>query len=214
MELKLSDYAREHADECCLKFSFKSTSYLREMQDKYEFYGESYLSKEVKGENYIEHYYDKKYNLDCLQNAEDINKEVTLILAAQEAEDKVMLEMQQKRLYTFADTLKYHMDRKRITVDELVERSGLSDTTIKKYRAGASNPPIENVMAICIGLNLPKTYSIHLLKTCSYTLGDSPRDRAYKLCLDYDGGTLLLWNRILDACNQQRIPDQRNQKIS
>lgn len=64
-ELKLSDYAREHADECCLKFSFKSTSYLKEMQDKYEFYGESYLSKEVKGENYVEHYYDKDYKAGC-----------------------------------------------------------------------------------------------------------------------------------------------------
>lgn len=213
-ELKLSDYAREHADECCLKFSFKSTSYLQEMQDKYEFYGESYLSKEVKGDNYVEHYYDKNFNLNCLQNADDISKEVAVIFEAQEAEDKVMLEMQQKRLTTFADTLIYHMDRKDIKVEELVERSGLSDTTIKKYRAGTSNPPIENVMAVCIGLNLPKAYSIHLLKTCSYTLGDSPRDRAYKLCLDYDEGTLELWNRILDACHQSRIPDRKNQKTT
>lgn len=213
-ELKLSDYAREHADECCLKFSFKSTSYLKEMQDKYEFYGESYLSKEVKGENYVEHYYDKDYNLDCLQNADEISKEVALIIEAQEAEDKVMLEMQQKRLTAFADTLIYHMDRKHITVDDLVERSGLSDTTIKKYRAGTSNPPIENAMAVCIGLNLPKAYSKHLLKTCSYTLGDSPRDRAYKVCLDHDEGTLELWNRILDAFHQPRIPNLRNQKTA
>jgi len=184
------------------------------MQDKYEFYGVSYLSKEVKGENYVEHYYDKDFNHNCLQKADDINKEVTLILEAQEAEDKVMLEMQQKRLYAFADTLIYHMDRKKITVDDLVERSGLSDTTIKKYRAGTSNPPIENAMAVCIGLNLPKAYSIHLLRTCSYTLGDSPRDRAYKLCLDHDEGTLELWNRILDACHQPRIPNLRNQKTA
>lgn len=46
-ELKLSPYARKFANECCLKFSFQSTSYLKEIQDKYEFYGESYLSKEV-----------------------------------------------------------------------------------------------------------------------------------------------------------------------
>ncbi len=213
-ELKLSDYAREHADECCLKFSFKSTSYLREMQDKYEFYGESYLSKEVKGENYVEHYYDKDFNLDCLQNADDINKEVALIIEAQEAEDKVKLEMQQKHLTAFAETLIYHMNRKRITVDDLVERSGLSDTTIKNYRAGKKNPPIENVMAVCIGLNLPKAYSIHLLGTCSYTLGESPRDRAYKVCLDHDEGTLLQWNMILDAFHQPRIPNLRNQKTA
>lgn len=212
-ELKLSDYGREHADECCLKFSFKSTSYLQELQDKYEFYGESYLSKEVKSENYVEHYYDKNFNFDCLQNADELNKEIAIIMEAQKAQDKVMLEMQQKRLISFADTLIYHMDRKHITVDDLVERSGLSDTTIKNYRAGKKNPPIENIMAVCIGLNLPKAYSIHLLQTCSHTLGESPRDRAYKLCLDYSDGTLMQWNMILDACHQPNIPNLRNQKI-
>ncbi len=211
-ELKLSPYAREFANECCLKFSFQSTSYLREMQDKYEFYGESYLSKEVKSENYVEHQYNKDFNLDCLQNAEDLKKEVAKIKAAYEAEDKVKLEMMQNHCNSFADTLLYHMDRKHITVDDLVERSGLSDTTIKKYRAGTSNPPIENAMAVCIGLNLPKAYSLHLLGTCSYMLGDSPRDRAYKVCLDYDDGTLMQWNMILDAFGQPHIPNLRNQK--
>ena len=211
-ELKLSPYAREFANECCLKFSFQSTSYLREMQDKYEFYGESYLSKEVKSENYVEHQYNKDFNLDCLQNAEDLKKEVAKIKAAYEAEDKVKLEMMQNHCNSFADTLLYHMDRKHITVDDLVERSGLSDTTIKKYRAGTSNPPIENAMAVCIGLNLPKAYSLHLLGTCSYMLGDSPRDRAYKVCLDYDDGTLMQWNMILDAFGQPHIPNFRNQK--
>lgn len=213
-ELKLSDYAREHADECCLKFTFKSTSYLREMQDKYEFYGESYLSKEVKSENYVEHEYDKDFNQKSLQNADDLGKEIDLILEAQEKQDAVMLEMQQKRLKAFWEVLTYHMDRKNITVEQLAERSELSDTTIKNYRAGKKTPPIENVMAVCIGLNLPRVYSEHLLKTCSYTLGDSPRDRAYNLCLDYSEGTITQWNMILEKCHQPGIPDRRNQKVS
>ncbi|MCR4638250.1 helix-turn-helix transcriptional regulator [Ruminococcus sp.] len=212
VELELSDYACEHADECCLVFSFKSTSYLREMQDKYEFYGESYLSKEVKSENYVEHYYDKNFNQDCLQNADELKKEIAAILKAQEKEDNVFLEMQQNHLTTFGATLEYHRKRKKhITLEQLAERSGLSVTTIKNYRSGKSVPPIENVMAVCIGLNLPKAYSLHLLKTCSYSLGDSPRDRAYRLCLDYDEGTLEQWNMILAACSQPMIPDNRNQ---
>lgn len=98
----------------------------------------------------LKSYLQENY-MDCLQNADEISKEVALILEAQEAEDEVLLEMRQKRLTAFADTLIYHMDRKHITVDDLVERSGLSDTTIKNYRAGKKNPPIENVMAVCIG---------------------------------------------------------------
>lgn len=211
-ELKLSDYAREHVDECCLIFSYRSTSYLNGIQDKYEFYGESYLSKEVKSENYVEHYYDKDFNFNCIQSAEKICEEVAAIKAAQEAEDNVKLEMIQNHCNNFADTLIYHMDRKHITVEDLMERSGLSDTTIKKYRAGTSNPPIENVMAVCIGLNLPKAYSKHLLATCSYTLGDSPRDRAYSVCVDHDDGTREQWNLILEAYGQPPIPNLRNQK--
>ena len=147
-----------------------------------------------------------------VQKAEELNKEIAIILKAQEEEDNVFLEMQQKRLTTFGETLEYHRNRKNhITLEQLAERSGLSVTTIKNYRSGKSVPPIENVMAVCIGLNLPKAYSLHLLKTCSYTLGDSPRDRAFRLCLDYDEGTLELWNKILAACSQPAIPDNRNQ---
>lgn len=168
VELTLSNYACEHADECCLIFSFRSTSYINGIQDKYEFYGESYLSKEVKGENYVEHYYDPNFNFNCLQKAEELNKEIAIILKAQEEEDNVFLEMQQKRLTTFGETLEYHRNRKNhITLEQLAERSGLSVTTIKNYRSGKSVPPIENVMAVCIGLNLPKAYSLHLLTRIS-----------------------------------------------
>lgn len=211
-KLKLTDYAREHANECCIAFSYRSSSYLKDMQDKYEFYGESYLSKEVKRENYVEHTYDKNFNFNCLQNEEELSEEIKYSLAAKEAEEQVLLDIAQKGLTSFAETLTYHMDRKKITIDELSERSGLSDTTIKNYRNGSSQPPIENVMAICIGLNLPKTYSNHLLETCSFTLGKSRRDRAYRFCLDYDDGTIVQWNKILDEFGVPNIPDRRNQK--
>ena len=113
----------------------------------------------------------------------------------------------------FASTLTFHMDRKDITIDQLVERSELSDTTIKKYRSGeVPNPPIENVMAVCIGLNLSKKYCEHLLSTASYSLGCSQRDNAYRFLLDYTDGTLLQWNSILDAFKIPHIPNKRGQK--
>ena len=114
---------------------------------------------------------------------------------------------------SFADALTYHMDWKKITVDDLVERSGLSDTTIKNYRAGKiPQPPIENVMAVCIGLNLSKVLALDLLSKASYQLGENPRDVAYKFLLDYSDGTLHQWNLILDAFGQPNIPNIRNQK--
>jgi transcriptional regulator with XRE-family HTH domain len=208
--LILTDYAREHADECCLVFSWRSTSYLKDM---YEFYGQAYLNKEVTADYYVEHTYDKDFNFNCVQTAESIMAAVKDFSVAHDVEKQILTDMMQRRCETFSTALTYHMDRKKITVDDLVERAGLSDTTIKNYRAGkVQQPPIENVMAICIGLNLPKTLAVNLLSTASYNLNDSPRDRAYKFLLDYSDGTLQQWNMILDAFNQPHIPYIRNQK--
>lgn len=214
VKFRLTDYAREHADECCLKFSFRSTSYLREMQDKYEFYGESYLSKEVKTENYVEHYYDKNFNLKPQQSISEIREAVAAYNASNDRAKQVQIELLQNNCNSFAEVLVYHMDRKKITIDQLVERSGLSDTTIKNYRSGAKNPPIENVMAVCIGLNLPREYSEDLLHRAGYDLNDTPQRRAYNFLLDYDDGTLEQWNLILDAFHQPHIPYRRNQKTA
>ena len=214
-ELKLTDYAREHADECCLVFSFRSTSYLKGIQDKYEFYGESYLSKEVKSDNYVEHYYDKHFNNSITQTASEVREQVAIYLASAQKVKDVNLELMQKGCDNFADMLLYHMDRKGIKIDELVERADLSDTTIKNYRSGdVPNPPIENVMAICIGLNLSKEYCLEMLRVAGYTLNDSLKHIAYKYLLDYTDGTIIQWNMILDAFGQPHIPYKRNQKTT
>lgn len=208
--LQLSDYAREHADECCLIFDWSSTSQLK---DEYEFYGQAYLSQEVSAAHSLEYTYDKDFNNKYKQPISEIREEVAKYGAALDEEKKIRIEMMQKDCDTFADALIYHMDRKNITVEDLMERSGLSDTTIKNYRAGKKNPPIENVMAVCIGLNLSRTLSIDLLGKASYHLGtDTKRDRAYNFCLDYTDGTIIQWNKILDAFEVPHIPNTRNQK--
>ena len=213
-ELKLSRYAEEHADECCLIFNWKSISYLNEVKEPYEFYGQSFLSKDVSAAAYIEYTYDKEFNLKYNQSPDCIAEAVAQYNAARDAEKQVKIELLQNNCETFADALIYHMDRKDIKIDQLVERSGLSDTTIKNYRSGAKKPPIENVMAVCIGLNLPRRYSEDLLERAGYKLNDSPQGRAYNFCLGYDDGTILQWNQILEAFGQPSIPKNWNQKIT
>lgn len=208
--LVLSDYAREHADECCIVFSWKSTSYWK---DECEFYGQAYLSKEVTAEPYVEYTYDKDFNDKSKQSVDKIREAVAAYQAALKKDNEVQIEMMKQCCNDFATTLTFHMDRKHITIDQLVERSELSDTTIKKYRSGeVETPPIENVMAVCIGLNLKKEYCEHLLSKASYSLGTTKRDNAYRFLLDYTDGTLLQWNTILDAFDVPHIPYKRGQK--
>lgn len=208
IRLVLSSYAREHADECCLVFSWQGKTKLKE---QFEFYGQAFLCKDVSADSYVEHSYDKNFNEKCLQTAEDISLEVDKYMKAMDAHNKTLNEL--SKYTTFAEALKYHMERKKISVEVLAERSGLSDTTIKNYRSGEVNPPIENVMAVCIGLNLSKVYSFNLLEFADYSIDrDSPRNRAYKFLLDYSDGTLEQWNQILDSFHQPHIPNKRNQR--
>lgn len=208
VRLVLSSYAREHAEECCLVYSWRGKTRLKK---KFEFYGQAFLCKDVSADSYVEHSYDKNFNEKCLQTAEDISLEVDKYMKAMDAHNKTLNEL--SKYTTFAEALKYHMERKKISVEVLAERSGLSDTTIKNYRSGEVNPPIENVMAVCIGLNLSKVYSFNLLEFADYSIDrDSPRNRAYKFLLDYSDGTLEQWNQILDFFHQPHIPNKRNQR--
>lgn len=208
-EFRLLPYAREHADECCLIFNWKSTSYLK---DEYEFYGQAYLSREVTAENVIEYSYDKNFNANYKQTQEAINEEAAKYNAALDEGVRVKIDMMQKGCNTFADALIYHMDRKNIGIDDLVERTGLSDTTIKNYRSGKTIPQIDNVMTVCIGLNLSRDLALDLIKKANCSIeADTRQNRAYRMCLDYTDGTIDQWNMILDAFHVPHLPNLRNQ---
>lgn len=210
VKLVLSNYAKEHAEECCLIYSLQSNSYLQEQGVEYN---DGYLNKEVSADSYVEYSYDKNFNLKSLQSSEEIKSVIDKFTEEVSKENTVMKDMIVNGCNSFGDTLTFHMDRKNINVDELAERSGLSDTTIKKYRSGkTSNPPIENVMAICIGLNLKKSYANDMLSKCSYSLNNSSRDLAYRFLLEnHTDGTLEQWNMILDAFKQPHIPNKKGQ---
>lgn len=54
----LTDYAREHVDECCLIFDWESVS---GRKDDGGFYGQCYLSKDISVDNRIEHDYNPDF---------------------------------------------------------------------------------------------------------------------------------------------------------
>lgn len=205
-EYELTDYAREHVDECCLIFNWESIS------GKYDdggFYGQCYLSKDVSVQNRIEHTYDPKFESN--QTTESLADQIAKYKAAFAAEDDILSELHSKR--TFSETLIYHMDRKKITVEELQFRSGISGTTIKKYRAGTSKPDIENAMALFIGLNLPEKYCDHMLRTLKISLDDTDlQDKVYRVLIrEHSDGNLDQWNEILREFGLSEIPNTRNQ---
>lgn len=206
-EYDLTLYARNHVDECCLIFNWCS----RYGENDYDgFYGQCYLSKDVSAQNRIEHTYDKNFKNN--QTIESIAAEVAMYRKAFDAEEKVLREVPNN----FSEALKYHMRRKNISVEELAERSNLSVTTIKNYRAGKKTPDMENIMAVFIGLNLTERYCKHMLRTLGRTLDDmDDRQKVYLILIrEHSDGNIDQWNQILDAFGLDPIPNRRNQKSS
>lgn len=206
-KFELTEYAREHVDECCLIFNWESISGTSDMDG---FYGQCYLSKDVSAENRVEHYYDDFFENN--QTTEALAEQIRKLKAMFKDEEKVIKELPDE----FPLTLIYHMDRKKVTVENMSARSGLSSTTIKNYRSGKKKPDIDNLMAVFIGLNLPENYCNHLLETLNMTLPEkNMKQKAYRFLIrEHSDGTLEQWNTILDQFDLPHIPNTRNQTVA
>ncbi|KSV58132.1 helix-turn-helix domain-containing protein [Acetivibrio ethanolgignens] len=203
-DYELTDYAREHVDECCLIFDWESIS---GGKDDGGFYGQCYLSKDITVDNRIEHAYDPFFENN--QSVEEMAKAAADYKAMYAEEERILSETPNN----FSEALIYHMDRKHVTVDDLAATSGLSTTTIKKYRAGKVTPNIDNIMAVFIGMNLGPAYCEDLLDLAEISLSKrTDKGRAYKtLIQEYTDGSLDQWNAFLKEYGLESIPNKRNQ---
>lgn len=203
---ELTEYASDHADECCLIFNWKS---LYGKIDEGGFYGRCYLNKDFSADEFIEYWYDPNFKDNQKENElkEQLKKEQDI----RNKKNKIIKELNE--IHTLGEMLIYHMDRKNITVEQLSERSKLSETTIKKYRNNKGHPPLENLMAIFIGLNLLPDYCKIMLKVASYSLSEINEQQATYLMLieKFSNGNIDQWNRILRIRGLNPIPNNRNQ---
>lgn len=76
------------------------------------------------------------------------------------------------------------MELRKITVEGLVAKSGVSESTIHRMRSSPSyRTSRNNVLAICIGLQLEPPLQKDWLRKCGVQFTDSPEDMMYELML-------------------------------
>ncbi len=155
----------------------------------------------------MEHAYNPLFENN--QSVEEVAKAAADYKSMYAEEDKVLSETPNN----FSEALIFHMDRKKVTVDDLAVSSKLSTTTIKKYRAGKVTPNIDNIMALFIGMNLGPTYCEDMLDLAEISLSKrSDKGRAYRtLIQEYTDGSLEQWNMFLKEYGLNQIPNKRNQ---
>ncbi|MBQ4427885.1 MAG: helix-turn-helix transcriptional regulator [Oscillospiraceae bacterium] len=157
--LHLTSYAKAHMDECCLVFSLRSTGpiYL---------YREGTLQKEVS-------------KADVLADFDGTGHETDFFAMAQRFSE-IMSELPGSP----GGTLKAHMERKRITIETLVSKTGISERTLQRLRNDPNyRTTRENAIALCIGLQLEPVFQKDLIAKLGFSFGINPTDMFYELLM-------------------------------
>jgi len=188
----LSDYARKHMNECCLRFEYvhKSAVTVGDALDKNIYFCRLYTAEEYGRSDDDGHY--------VLSEAAKND-----MAAFFEEHYQILDDMKEKNIVSLHDALLYHKKRKKLTYAQIAERSGLTKEVIDSYFAkpGTSkyrNISLERLMILCNALQLEKNIALDLLKRARLTLNEDERqDRYYHYLLSITNASLEAWNQIL-----------------
>lgn len=163
IEYELSDYAREHAEECCYKFKYT-----------YNFNKNSYTGCTIS--QYLCRLEDIVITIptDYVEGGVHINaKQFKTIFdkieADREKAKKIKAHMVLAEITTFSDALKYHKKQiKGLTYHRIEERYGIKEDALKAYVAPEDSkrhriPSIEHMMLLCHAFHLPHDIAIDFL---------------------------------------------------
>lgn len=156
---KLTDYAKMHMHECCIKFTSLNG-------EKKMMLG-SCLFRDISKTIY--HSFSEGYMkiLDVAKQIDENKKKIARINHVR----KEILNLD------FGDSLKFLMDYQNLTQKELARDSGVDQSTISKYLSkGMGCRNRKTLVALCCGLKAEPCISRMLFKKCGLALDDSNED--------------------------------------
>ncbi len=157
--LHLTAYAKSHMDECCLVFTLHSTG------PEYS-YREGTLLKETSSGGTAAEFDGQRGEVDYFAVAQRLSGIINDLPRSP------------------CGTLKAHMERRKITVETLVAKSGVSERTIKRLRSDPEYTPTKNnALAICIGLQLEPVLQRDWMSKLGIVMTASTTDVFYELLM-------------------------------
>lgn len=204
-EATLTDYALEHADECCLVFD-RTTRVSTHYDDS--FYRICFLCRDADSKSFVEATFNKNEgkNEDVLKRAREM---ATIAEEAKRVSD-ILAEVPS----SFCGTLDYHIERRKYTNEKMEERSGISSRMIQDYRNRKdAKPTLQSVLALCIGLNLHPSFAYDLIAKAGYNIMTASEENLiYRYLIDHHHmETIYMWNeKLRDAGIPQQLPKNGN----
>lgn len=159
--LCLTAWANAHVDHCCLRFN-----------SIYEPCGvaDYRFGAMNSDEAYNQHYMAFAQEKGLLSSREQLT-----------AMNKLLTELP----LSFPDALSFLMKRAHLTIECMEERAGISARTISRMRTQERRDySLDQVIAICIALQLPPWLSREMIAKAGYLLRPTKQHQAYQLMLD------------------------------
>lgn len=183
-DMALTDYARQHMDECCIKFKNK---FRINSSNGDAFYTQCALCRNVASKVYNE----ANYVLDDQNKAVSDRAER---VKNRKLEAKYVIGILHSLPRWFSSTLTYHFDnyeddnlkRGQLTESEYGIRTNYSERQIRAFMTDENVPKkIEGTCALCIGLHLIPAFSDDLVTKSGYNWVTTERDYHYRLILHH-----------------------------
>lgn len=184
LSFELSDYARGHADECCIKFTWheKTCATTYNVLD--------FLCKLDNGN------YSKEEELT--QEAVNDWKSYKRMKEEEKEAKRILAEMKEANIVSFQEALHFHMNRQGLQRKDVWDENFLKESTFKSYCDRGSRPSLENALIICNKLSLSYDLSIDLLTRARISLNKEERiDELYDYLLTITNATLDEWELFL-----------------
>ena len=204
---ELTDYAREHAHECCLKFEYHIKEENQYDIDRLTSF--TYLCRLDSQKEYGEANKDGDYSLS--DDAEDDIKMYFEKLKKEKEVKEVLRYMEDNGIYSLYDALKYHKNRKKLTYEKIADRSNIEIDTVKSYfkKPGKDNYrriPLERLMIICNAFNLEEKLALDLLNKAGYSLNEHElKGQYYHYLLTITNAPLGAWNKHLSKAGLKEL---------
>lgn len=188
-DLRLTDYAKLHIDECCIRFALETNKKWKPEGDKY--LEDGLFRKAVSDFERVPVYCTDEHNQALTSVAKDSKHLVSMTLE--------FLEFNKKTAdYNFAQTAYAHIERLGISQQRFYDTTLLDDRQFRKLKSGnPKSPSFDTAMAICIGLDLGLEYGVPLLEKAAMSL-ENKEKAPYKMLLAcYRGRSIFECNEFL-----------------
>ena len=164
----MTDYARQHMDECCLTFKI---TWRKHKDYGVSYYTECGLFREALEEGVVEAVYEHNAFNKAVNDAESHTQEFDNYV-------KQTAAIMSKLPKTFSLTLAYHMDNLHISSHDLAQKSLINVDVIRRYYKGTAKsiPNIRTVIALCVGLQLPPPFCFDLVRKAKYDFSNGDEE--------------------------------------